>query len=522
MTASSRSQRAISWAAVSSAVQADDDRESIPTQIAENEAAAQKLGLALADTLVVPGHSRRYLDFHELAEDARAKGIDAFDKLLNHIRAKDFDVLLCRDGDRFARSQALHAFIVESVIEAGARIYSLADGWIDKTNYRMFIAMGGYRSAGDIDKLVARRDMGMRGRIKRGLPSNRLIDCYLPVRDERTGEMLGIVPDPALHQLFVDVATLLLDGVPYTELGVKLYTEYHHVNKKGAPLWGRAIARYLYSPTFWGHSAYRHRVNRTYGKSSRWVYDDTEPVPEGVVLTRNTHEPIYTGELGERVKAELRRREDMVGKRVPRGPYPMTGLIYCGECGRRMTVHSNYHGKHVYACTMAYSKEVYKGVCSNRKLIKESEALELVRELLLAAIDPNTDVFPLLNKQAASRLNSLRDELTTLRSQLDTMVAEQVTLKSTVARQAYAQQIDNIAARIEVVEGQLFDTDAAERSAMRATIERDKLLKWIAAHGVDALLSDEAHKINQVLRVVLTNVQIRGKEGKVYLWINDG
>ena len=160
-------QRAISWAAVSSAVQADDDRESIPTQIAENEAAAQRLGLSLEDTLVVPGHSRRYLDFHELAQDARAKGIDAFDKLLSHIRAGDFDVLLCRDGDRFARSQALHAYIVESVIEAGARIYSLADGWIDKSNYRMFIALGGYRSAGDIDKLVSRRDMGMRGRIKR-------------------------------------------------------------------------------------------------------------------------------------------------------------------------------------------------------------------------------------------------------------------------------------------------------------------------------------------------------------------
>lgn len=516
------SQRAISWAAVSSTIQADDDRESIPTQIAENEAAAQKLGLTLADTLVVPGHSRRYLDFHELAEDARAKGIDAFDKLLSHIKAKDFDVLVCRDGDRFARSQALHAYIVESVIEAGARIYSLADGWIDKTNYRMFIAMGGYRSAGDIDKLVARRDMGMRGRIKRGLPSNRLIDCYLPVRDERTGEMLGIVPDPAMTQLFSDIADLFLQGLPYADLGVKLHNEYHHTTKSGRPMWGRAIARYFYSPTFWGHSAYRHRVNRSMGKAGRWVYDDTVPVPEGVLLVRHTHQPIYPGELGERIKAELRRREDMVGRRAPQGPFPLTGLIWCGECGRRMTVHNKRGNSNIYACTRAYGKEVHMGLCSNRKLIRENNALELVRELLLAAIDPDTDVSPLLNHKNPSRLSALHDELITLRAQLDQMVAEQVTMTSPVARQAYAGQIDKLAQRVEVVERQYYDTEAIERSSKRDTAERDKLLAWIAERGVDAVLSDEPHKINQTLRIVLVNVQIRAKDGEIYLWVNDG
>ena len=516
-------QRAISWAAVSSAVQADDDRESIPTQIAENEAAARRFGLDLADTLIVPGHSRRYLDFHELASDARAQGIDAFDKLLAHIRAADFDVLICRDGDRFARSQALHAYIVESVIEAGARIYSQADGWIDKTNYRMFIALGGYRSAGDIDKLVARRDMGMRGRIKRGLPAGKLLDCYVPVRDERTGELLGIQPDPAQHQLYLDLADLFLDGVTYTELGTRLYADFKYVDKQGKPFWGLTFYRFFYSPAFWGHSAYMHRANRKFGKESRWVYDETVASPPEILVQRNTHQPIYAGELGERMKAELRRREDMQGTRSPRGQFAMTGLIWCGECGHRMTVRYKRSGTHHYACNIAYSHEIRNEICHNRKLVRERDAIDLVRDALNATLDPASDMSPLLARPSApSRLASLETERNTLKAQLDQMVAEQVTMKSPVARQAYALQIDALASRIEVVERQYFNVEAIERASRRDAEEQSKLLAWIDERGVDAVLSDEPHKANQVLRIVLAQVQIRAKNGEVYLWINDG
>lgn len=68
--------RAISWVAVSTAAQADDERASIPAQIADNAELAKKLELTITDTMIVPGHSRRYLDIHELARDARAENAD--------------------------------------------------------------------------------------------------------------------------------------------------------------------------------------------------------------------------------------------------------------------------------------------------------------------------------------------------------------------------------------------------------------------------------------------------------------
>jgi hypothetical protein len=78
--------------------------------------------------MLVPGHSRRYIDFHVLASDAAQGGIDAFYRLRQHWEARDFDVLIVRDGERFACTQALHAYVVERTITVGARIYSLQDG----------------------------------------------------------------------------------------------------------------------------------------------------------------------------------------------------------------------------------------------------------------------------------------------------------------------------------------------------------------------------------------------------------
>ena len=43
-------------------------------------------------------------------------------------------------------------------------------------------------------------------------------------------------------------------------------------------------------------------------KVGMWVFDPAEPVPEGVKMWRDTHEPMLTGDLAERLKAELRRR----------------------------------------------------------------------------------------------------------------------------------------------------------------------------------------------------------------------
>src|SRR5690606_37735077 len=156
--------RVILWVAVSSRPQATDAKESLPAQERDLRALAEQNQWDIIDVLVVPGHSRRYIDIHALAADAMRQGIDAFYKLLRHFERQDFDGLLDRDADSVARTQSLHAYIVDSIVACGAFIYSLADGLVGRNSFRMFIAKSGYRAAVAIDALEKGYDIAMKAR----------------------------------------------------------------------------------------------------------------------------------------------------------------------------------------------------------------------------------------------------------------------------------------------------------------------------------------------------------------------
>src|SRR5688572_30277057 len=106
-----KKKRALIWAAVSTRSQANEELYSLPAQEADSKTLAERMGWDVIDVLTIPGHSRRYIDIHECAADMAAQGINAFSKLMQHWRDRDFDVLIVRDGDRFARTQTLHAHV---------------------------------------------------------------------------------------------------------------------------------------------------------------------------------------------------------------------------------------------------------------------------------------------------------------------------------------------------------------------------------------------------------------------------
>src|SRR5260221_5596134 len=141
--------RAVIWCAVSTKAQVNktnagdedkDDKESLPNQEEAGRELCRRNGWDVVEVLIVSGHSRRYIDIHKCARDMRKGGIVGFDRLLGLLGKQAFDVLIVRDGNRFARTQSLHAYVVEStIIDAEAKIYSFADGMVDEHNMRMFI-----------------------------------------------------------------------------------------------------------------------------------------------------------------------------------------------------------------------------------------------------------------------------------------------------------------------------------------------------------------------------------------------
>src|SRR5689334_17253022 len=100
--------RAVLWCAVSTKEQADDEKFSLSDQEKAQRDLCTAQDWTVTAVLIVPGHSRRFIDIHKLAAKAREEGVDAFDRVLDLWERKAFDVLICRDGNRFARTQSLH------------------------------------------------------------------------------------------------------------------------------------------------------------------------------------------------------------------------------------------------------------------------------------------------------------------------------------------------------------------------------------------------------------------------------
>jgi hypothetical protein len=72
------SPRCLIWCAVSSRAQNEPDKISLSQQEADLRTLAQQHNWQVVEVMLVPGHSRRYIDFHELADDAAREGLMLF------------------------------------------------------------------------------------------------------------------------------------------------------------------------------------------------------------------------------------------------------------------------------------------------------------------------------------------------------------------------------------------------------------------------------------------------------------
>ena len=112
--------------------------------------------------------------------------------------------------------------------------------------------------------------------------------------------------------------------------------------------------------------------------------------PRGIffIYTRfeNTHEAIIDQEIFDsvqRIRGNAKRYADGFGEAAP-----LTGLIYCADCGGKMYVHRTYNGKRTpqYTCSQ-YSKVPVGTRCPTRHRIAEKIVLSLVSDVLQAISD---------------------------------------------------------------------------------------------------------------------------------------
>ena len=100
-------------------------------------------------------------------------------------------------------------------------------------------------------------------------------------------------------------------------------------------------------------------------------------------IFENTHEAIIDQETFDnvqRIRGNARRYPDGFGE-----AHPLTGLMYCADCGGKMYVHRTYNGKRVpqYTCGQ-YGKYPISSLCPTQHRIKAEAVLTLIADMLRA------------------------------------------------------------------------------------------------------------------------------------------
>lgn len=505
--------RVVLWIAVSTGVQASEEKDSLPDQDHRLREIADQRGWEVVDVITVPGHSRVYYTYREFAEDAQAQGIPAPMRMFDHWQKHDFDIFACASGDRFGREQAIFAEVVSRTIDGGATVFTLRDGEINQQNKRMFVSMVGYSASVEVDELVRRRKTGMRARARRGLPtsSNPLIPTHTVVTD--ADKTQRVIVNPATRRLWLDVAELLLEGKSWREIAKEVAARGHQT-ASGKPYRPRLLARYLMHPTAWGNTAQQFENGKFSKARGFWVFDSSEPAPEHVTIYYNTHPALYEGELGERVKAELRRRFSVDGRAHPVPRHAFAGLVVCDECRYSAVFHTNgRYGK--YLCVSWLNLEIMSG-CTNRYNVSERKMIRFADAMLRHMLDSGDwSILYGGDQQALSavqRLVTVQGEIDAARTRMQAIVAKQVSAPIHLM-DTYDQPIRAIG---DMIEQLIAERERLARSAQNAapTPTQSVALDDLAALGLVAFWQLEHREINQWLHRIMGNYRfvIRGRE----------
>ena len=309
--------RAVIWCAVSSEEQARDDKASLQYQESLGRDHAMRHGLDVVD--VITSDDSRTITLYE---DACRNPRLGYARLDEHLRRRDFDVLLYMDTTRLGRKANLGMTVMERCLDHGVRLYDCSnppaslDAPQTETD-RYVRAFHALNSQGEIDKLRKRNQFGMSNRIRRGNIANSTVWGY-SITYDRDGTP-AITLDANVAAIVRDVFAMYLDGHGTPRIAELL-------NAAGTP---------AQSGT-WTPSAVRNVIRRVWRYAGYAELNVRTTANRPYIRARGNWQPAIDDATAERVVAEQAYRAS--NRRVPDTPYLLSGICICGTCGAAMHV----------------------------------------------------------------------------------------------------------------------------------------------------------------------------------------
>lgn len=524
--------RFVIWTAVSTEEQARVEAPSMPAQRAALEALASQLAngqpYSIVDVLEIAGFSRYYNNWDLFSSAAAAAGHNAVLRMERHWREKDFDILLALDISRVGRREGIVVDFVSRTIDAGASIYLKNGGEINASNYGAMMLMSAYSTAQESRMRRERLTVGQEGRFQRGLQHARPPISHLIVRDAN-GKPTGEYVLNDLHApIWRDMATLLLEGVPWDYIERDLYARFGHVNpQNGKPFSRLALRRLVVStPLFWGHVARHHTRSNNKGgfahKISPWIWDESAPLPPDAKVQRNVAPAVWTGKLAEAMKAELSRRMDIKGKARPAQTRIFSGLVICEECERRMVtipLRSSVNDTERPLLYLRCASNMRYGDCGKKLMLPYRVLQAYIHETIVSLIDRRSETGDELgfndDDSTSKEVAVLKKEIAQLDTRISSLVAE-LSMASESLKKRLRQELETLNNRQQIALDEIMVLESRYKRKLQSASDFTNALDAIDKIGVDAFWQQEPRRIHQLLHQLMGNNRIVafGKEIK--------
>ena len=342
--------RCVIFAAVSTTAQVGDEanpKESIPAQVADARRLIERRDgwREVHDPLVVDGQSRA-LDWLDLA----VKEIPAFGQLLDLADGGKIDLVIIRDYDRLARTRSLLDQLRVRLRHAKVQIYSLnqpveplppSEAYQESDSAFWMEGILGMVAEYENIVRVRRTQMGLRGRVKRGLHPTNSVPFGYRVNSDR---VVLIVPEEA--QVVRLIFDLYLAGWGTPSIARELNHRGFHT-QRGGPWRQSTVAECVKNPFYAGYTVIgkRRTVSNPNGHRTR----RRNPSHEWLIV-EGIHEPIISQEVWAAAKREHEKRGHF-GPRRQKRLYPLSGLLHCGYCAGAMQIIKTHPQRTYYGCS---------------------------------------------------------------------------------------------------------------------------------------------------------------------------
>ena len=345
---------------------------------------------------------RRNIDeFESITEyvDDGHTGTDAnredFQRLLADVMNGKINCVIVKDLSRFARNYSDAGSLIDNLfVQMGVRFISLAEN------------VDSYKNPDSVSNIIVpitnvmnefyARDTSRKIRSvfkSKGMSGKHLTGTviYGYLWDEKREHWLV---DEEAAAVVRHIFALAMEGYGPYQIATKLseekiempavhlarYGEGVNKNKAFADIYrwsASTVVEILKKQEYLGHTVNFKTRKHFKDKKSHYV-DESE-----WTIFENTHEAIIDQETFDnvqRIRGNARHYPDGFGE-----AHPLTGLMYCADCGGKMYVHRTYNGKRVpqYTCGQ-YSKYPIGSLCPTQHRIKAEAVLTLIADMLRA------------------------------------------------------------------------------------------------------------------------------------------